>query len=65
MAEIATFTTAELAECAEREVRMRESAYERFIAAGKMTRTKADKEVRMMRAIASRLRTEANGERLL
>jgi hypothetical protein len=44
---------------------MRESAYERFIAAGKMTRTKADKEVRMMRAIASRLRTEANGERLL
>lgn len=65
MPEVETFTTADLASCAERELRMREAAYPRFVASKKMTQAKADRETRMMRAIALKLRSAADGERLI
>lgn len=65
MAEVYVFTIAELAECAEREVRQREHVYPRRVAAGKMSAGMADKQTKMMRAIAARLRAEADKGNLL
>lgn len=56
------FTAEELAACAEREVRQREYVYPRRIAAGSMTQALATKQTGMMRAIAVRLRAEADAE---
>lgn len=41
---------------AEREVRQRERVYPRWVEAGKMTQTKADHEIRAMKAIVETLR---------
>jgi hypothetical protein len=56
------FTAEELAACAEREVRQREYVYPRRIASGNMTQALATKQTGMMRAIAERLRAEADAE---
>lgn len=48
----ATFTAAELAKCAEREVRQRIAVYERRVLSGRMTRAQADRETAMMQQIA-------------
>ena len=53
-----TFSTADLAACAERELRMRLRVYPRWVAAGRLTQARADVEIAMMRAIAQRLRAE-------
>lgn len=41
---------------AEREVRQREHVYPRWVEAGKMTQTKADHEIRAMKAIVETLK---------
>lgn len=41
---------------AEREVRQRERVYPRWVEAGKMTQTKADHEIRAMKAIVETLK---------
>jgi hypothetical protein len=43
--------------CLEREVRMRERVYPRWVQAGKMTQPKADAETETMRAALETLRT--------
>jgi hypothetical protein len=43
---------AELAECAEREVKQRRRVYPNLVASGKMTQEFADKQIQMMEAIA-------------
>lgn len=56
------FTTAELADCAEREVRQRQHAYPRWVEAKRMTQSFADRQTALMRAIAQKLRAEADAE---
>ena len=46
-----SFTDAELAACAEREVRQRRRVYPRLIRKGSMTTAEADHETAMMKAI--------------
>lgn len=53
------FSTAELADCAEREVRQRQRAYPRWVEAGRMTQQLADRQIALMRAITRKLRAEA------
>lgn len=65
MADAVIYTPDELAKCAEREVRQRETVYPRRVAAGHMTPELARKQTEMMRAIAVRLRKEADGARLI
>lgn len=59
------FQTAELAECAEREVRMRERVYPVRMAAGRLSAKTAMREIAMMKAIAKFLRGLADKERLI
>ena len=56
------FTAVELAECAEREVRQRQRAYPRWVEAGRLTQALADRQTALMRAIARKLRAEADAE---
>lgn len=56
------FTAHDLAECAEREVKQRARAYPRWVEAGRMTQAMADRQFAMMRAIAEKLRAEADAE---
>ena len=60
--EVASFTLAELAREAEREVVLRKAVYPTRITAGKMRREHAERQIAMMRAIARRLRVEADAE---
>lgn len=57
-----TFTAADLADCAEREVRQRQRVYPRLIESSRMTQAMADCQNAMMQAIARKLRTEADAE---
>lgn len=57
-----TFTNREKAECAEREVRMRERVYPRWVADGRMTAKKAAEETATMREIAADYRAKADAE---
>jgi hypothetical protein len=41
--------------CVEREIRMRNQVYPRWIAAGRMTQAKADTEINAMRAVLGTL----------
>jgi hypothetical protein len=59
----AQFTAADLAECAEREVRQRQYVYPRRVSNGQMTQSLADRQTAMMQAIATKLRAEADDER--
>lgn len=54
--------TADLARCAEREARMRERVYPRWVAAGRMSQAKADQEIAMMREIVRVLIERAAAE---
>lgn len=45
--------------CVERELRMRRSAYPRWVASGKMTQGKADDEIADMEAVLATLRDVA------
>lgn len=51
-----TFTLEEQLRGVEREIGLRESVYPRRVAAGKMTQSKADREIALMRAIADTVR---------
>jgi hypothetical protein len=42
--------------CVEREVKLRERVYPRWIQGGRMTQTLADREVDLMKAVLARLR---------
>lgn len=53
-----SFAPEDLAACAEREVRMRERVYPRWVGAGKLTQARADQELAMMREIARVLRAQ-------
>jgi hypothetical protein len=57
-----TFTAAELAGCAEREVRQRQRAYPRWVEARRMTQQLAGRQIALMQAIARKLRAEADTE---
>lgn len=46
-------TTAEKRAAAERELKMRRRVYPRWIASGRMTQAEADREIRVMEAIAA------------
>ena len=59
------FTAGELAREAQREAIMRESVFANRVAAGRMKPQEADRRIRMMLEIASRLMAEAEKERLL
>lgn len=61
MAEL-TFSTADLAECAECELAQRRRAYPRWIEAKRMTQALADRQTALMQAIAHKLRAEAGVE---
>lgn len=56
MAELFEPTTVELIACVEREIRFRERVYPRQIAGGRMSHARAEREIRMMRAVLERLR---------
>lgn len=58
------FTFDQLAAAAEREVRFRERVYARRVLLGKMSRTKADEEIALMKGIAAHLRLEADRDSL-
>ncbi|MGY6246667.1 hypothetical protein ACXIUS_03830 [Bosea thiooxidans] len=58
------FTFDQLATAAEREVRFRERVYARRVLLGKMSRTKADEEIALMKGIAEHLRNEADRDSL-
>ena len=45
--------------CVRREVAMRERAYPKFVAAGRMTQDKANREIAAMRAVLSTLETRS------
>lgn len=60
-----TPTAAEKLACAEREAKMRERAYPRWVEAGRMSQSTADREIATMRAIAADYRAQVDGERLL
>lgn len=51
--------------CVERELRMRERAYPRWIAQGKMTQAKADEEFATVQAVLETVEAAAQKERLL
>jgi signal recognition particle subunit SEC65 len=57
-----SFTAADHADCAEREVHQRQRAYPRWVEAGRMTQQLADRQTALMQAIARKLRAEADAE---
>ena len=57
-----SFTAADLADCAEREVRQRQRAYPRWVENGRMTQQLADRQTALMQVIARKLRAEADAE---
>jgi hypothetical protein len=58
-------TAADKLACAERELRLRQRNYHRFIATGRMSVRKASYELAVMRAICEDYRAAAEKERLL
>lgn len=59
-----SFTFADLAACAEREVRQRQRVYARQVELGRMREDKAAIEIAMMQAIAAQLREKAGSDTL-
>ncbi|MET3483169.1 hypothetical protein [Methylobacterium sp. 1973] len=57
-----TFTAADLAACAERELAQRRRAYPRWVEVKRMTQALADRQTALMEAIARKLRAEADAE---
>lgn len=58
MSELFAYTSVDLIGCAEREVKMRERVYPRWVAKGRMTQEKADRELALMKAIVAKLKGE-------
>jgi hypothetical protein len=58
-------TSQQKLDCIEREIRMRERVYPRWVADKKMSQAKADEELATMRAIADDYRQSAESERLI
>ena len=52
-------TPAEKVACIEREIAMRERVYPRWVEQGRMTQSKADSELRIMRAVLEGLEADA------
>jgi hypothetical protein len=59
------FTSAEKRECAERELKMRQRVYPRWVQSEKMTQAKADREIALMQAIVEDYAILEGGERLI
>jgi len=57
-----SFTAAELADCAERELTQHRRAYPRWVEAKRMTQSLADPQTALMQAITRKLRAEADAE---
>jgi hypothetical protein len=57
-----TPSPADLLACAEREVRMRDRVYPRWVQIGRMTQAKADHEIACMKEIADLLRQQVPAE---
>lgn len=57
-----SFTAAELADCAEREVRQRQQVYPRLVESSRMTQAFAGRQTALMQEIARKLRVEADAE---
>ena len=49
--------------CVEREIGLREKVYPRWVAAGRLSQTKADQELELMRAVLATLRAIETVER--
>lgn len=60
-----SFTATEKREAAEREVKMRQRVYPRWIAANRITQQKADHEIAVMEAIAEDYRHLEREDQLL
>jgi hypothetical protein len=58
-------TAADKLKCAERELKMRQSVYPRWIDAGKLSAGRAAHELAAMAAIVEDYRKQVEGERLL
>ena len=58
-------TITEQIKCVEREIRMRERVYARWVGAGKMSAGKADYELRCMKAVLETLQAVNRKERLI
>lgn len=61
----AIITSADKLACAERELKMRQRVYPRWVDAGKMSAGKAELEIEMMKAIAADYQAAAQKERLI
>jgi hypothetical protein len=59
------YSNEELKACAERELRLRERVYPRWIEGGRLSQRKADAEIAMMRQIVGVLEERCAGGRLL
>ena len=59
------YTAQELADCAEREVKLRRKVYANRVLTHRMSQHQADVEIARMAAIAAWLREEADRERLI
>lgn len=53
---MSAFSIDEQIACVEREIKMREHVYPRFVGQGKMAQEKADREIATMRAVLESLR---------
>jgi hypothetical protein len=58
------YTAAELVQCAERELKIRQQVYPNRIMTGRMSARAADRQIDMMRAIVEVLREHATAEQL-
>lgn len=59
------FTARELADCAERELRLRRRVYPKWVESKKMSPKFAEDEIAKMEAIANILHEQDKGERLI
>jgi replicative DNA helicase len=60
-----TFTLRDLAECAERELKLRRRVYANRVDTGRMSQNEAERQIAMMEAIAAKLREEEQQWELL
>ena len=58
-------TTVDKLRCAERELRLRYTVFDRLVVEGKMTSQKAAREIKLMEEICADYRAQIEAERLL
>jgi hypothetical protein len=61
MADLFPISIADQIACVEREIKMREHVYPRWVGQGKMTKDKADREIAVMREVLTTLQGCAHG----